>query len=88
MPILHEDLLISYEAFWTLSASRPIGFSGPGLIPFSEIAAYIRFRGINNTDIQDEIVENVRFLDKEYLSELKRIHDAEDKRREELKNGN
>lgn len=87
MPKLYEDLLISYEAFWTLSTSRPIGFAGPGLIPFSEIAAYIRYRGISNSDVQDEIVENVRFLDKTYLAEIKKSEDAEDKRKE-LKNGN
>lgn len=88
MPRLYDDLLISYEAFWTLSSSRPIGIAGPGMIPFSEIAAYIRYRGITDPDIQDEIVENTRTLDREYLAELKRINDREDAKKKASSNGN
>jgi hypothetical protein len=67
MPSLFEDLLLSWEAFWTLTNSRQIGFGGLGPIPFSEIAEYIRFRGIRNVDLQEAMIYNIRYLDNEFL---------------------
>lgn len=69
MPDLFEDLSTSWEAFWTLSMSRPLGFNGAGPIPFSEISSYLIFRNIKDYDIQDEIVKNVQFLDIQFLED-------------------
>jgi hypothetical protein len=68
MPKLYDDLLLSWEAFWALALSRPIGFGSYGAIPFSEIASYIYFRGIKNPDVQEEMLFHIRFLDGEYLN--------------------
>lgn len=65
-PELPDHLIMEWEAFWTLSNSRPVGF-GQGAIPFSEVLAYFQFMNITNVAEQEELLYLIRAMDAEYL---------------------
>ena len=54
-----------WQAFWTLSPSRPVGF-GVGAIEFSQIAAYANLFGFAGTELQD-LIRGITVLDNEFL---------------------
>jgi hypothetical protein len=54
-----------WQAFWTLSPSRPLGF-GPGAIEFSQIVTYGQAFGFAGSELQD-LIRGVTVLDNEFL---------------------
>lgn len=66
MPALRADLVIYWEAFQTLSASRQIGL-GIGAIPITEIVAYSTELGLEGEERAD-MLRFVRALDDEYIA--------------------
>jgi hypothetical protein len=58
-------LIDSWQAFFLLSQSRPMGWS-IGAIPLSEIAAYVGLFGAPAGDVE-LFVAQIRALDQEFL---------------------
>ena len=62
-----------WEAFQTLSPSRPSSLTGAGPIQLSEIRAFCAIRGIEDPEEVADIVLFVRTLDLEYLGWVSRL---------------
>ncbi len=52
-----------WEAWWTLSADRPIGFGGAGPIPFQAIDRYADRFGISDPDEFNSFVALIAAMD-------------------------
>jgi len=63
-PDCPEGLDLAWEAFLDLSATRPVGFSGPSAIPYAEIAAWCSLTG---NDLSPTEVELIKAADRHYL---------------------
>ena len=57
----------TWEAFWTLSTERQMGFGALGRIPFRAILEYARAYGLTGTDALDRLVHLVMAMDREFL---------------------
>jgi len=75
-PILKPELLIFWDAFTTLSASRVYSlkfgpkdtqYIGPNAIGFSEIAEYMNELGMNNTEQRFRLIRIVQKMDAAYI---------------------
>ena len=75
-PVLYADLIMDYEAFIILNASRSIGMS-EGSIPLSEIYAYMQIFEIDDYSQRKLFLKRIRFLDRVYLEF---VHESNAKR--------
>lgn len=66
-PILFDELAPFWEAFTILTQSRPAAFSGQSPIPLSEVAAYCDLFGFAGKHEREEMVREVRRIDRIYL---------------------
>ncbi|MGQ0664603.1 MAG: phage tail assembly chaperone [Pseudomonadota bacterium] len=70
-PALGAGDLAYWDAFNALSGSRPFGpLGGAGPIPFSELAVWLRFEGIDDADEREEYLMLIRAMDDEYLKHV------------------
>lgn len=52
-----------WDAFWLLSNGRTRAFNGSNPIALSEILAFLDFKGIRDSDTQEEYIELIRRMD-------------------------
>lgn len=65
-PTLYPDLVLDWEAFWTISSSRQIGMS-LGSIQISEVLAFMEMFGIDDYDQRKAMLRRIQVLDSAYL---------------------
>jgi len=65
-PDVPMGLDLYLTAFWELTTCRQPGFSGPGPIPWAEIAGYAVAMGLDERQF-DDLVYYIRVLDVAYL---------------------
>ena len=66
-PLLFQDVVYVYEAFFIVSAGRQYNESGPQPLLLTEILAYLNDRGIVEREERDEVLHYFRVLDAKYL---------------------
>ena len=65
-PELHEDLIIYWNAFFTLVWSRPIGMA-IGYIPLSEITQYALILGYDDMESLERFIYLIQSMDEVYV---------------------
>lgn len=78
-PELFSHLNWVWEAFGELNYRRGVSMSGPVPITMSDIEAYSRFRGIHSLHERDRLLNYLRVLDQEWMTN----HYTDQKRRGE-----
>lgn len=66
-PQLYEDLILDWQAFLTISASRPQGLSGIAPLPLTEILAYAKIYDITDGEELQHFVTRIRLMDRLYI---------------------
>lgn len=61
-------LSFTWDAFFVLGSDRPIGFAGPGRIPFTAICAYADRYGIRDVDAFERFRHLVMAMDRTYIA--------------------
>lgn len=69
-PRLHEDLVETYDAFWSLSRPMVPGAVGP--IPMTEIVAWLDLHGVDDRDERIDFAEAVHAMDVVFISHMNR----------------
>lgn len=69
-PAVPGHLVFYWDAFWELSADRPLGFSGVGRIPFTALDAYATRYGLTGPDAFDRFRQIIRAMDAAFRAEL------------------
>jgi hypothetical protein len=62
-PRLFEDLIPAWNAFWTLSRSRTVGFNGVNPIALSEIESYCRLQSITDPEERLLLIRYIQHMD-------------------------
>ncbi|WP_157091541.1 phage tail assembly chaperone [Methylobacterium nodulans] len=70
-PELPELAQVAWDAFWDLTAERPLGFGAVGAIPWSTIAAWADRHGIRCGDQFARLKRLVMALDRRWLEHLR-----------------
>ncbi len=60
------ELHAVWDTFWDLDSCRPMGFSGPGRIPWTAMLAHASLHGYSR-DVFDFLWELIRAMDAAYL---------------------
>lgn len=79
-PALNKWVLNYWAGFHLLNASRPLGPSGVGPIPLSEIVAYCEMFQVDDMDERERFVTMIRALDAAYLKRQAEKREAERKK--------
>lgn len=69
-PELHDWSLWVWDAFWLCGAGRPIYDGSIGMIPLTEIVAYVVLDRVSGTEQRQYLVRMIRALDTFYRSKI------------------
>lgn len=71
-PVLAEEVMPAWRAFWALSSDRQIGFGGAGPIQFTSLDRYAARYGIDGVDEFDRFTTLIRAMDGVFLERMSR----------------
>lgn len=77
---VHLDLIWAWNAFWRLSASRPVGFNGPLRITIGEIKAYADLHGFIPAKAR-ELLLYIDALDARWMKHVEELREEEMEKR-------
>ena len=67
-PELFPHLYWVWDAFGELNYRRGVSMAGPVPITMADIEAYARYRGINSQEERDRLLNYLRILDQEWMT--------------------
>jgi hypothetical protein len=81
MPLVMPYARWAWDAFWRLSAVRPINEQGPQPILISEILAFCELTGITEAGYRDDLLHIVLTLDRMFIDHAIRRREEARRRR-------
>lgn len=69
-PRLHEWLSWYYDAFWMINSGRRIHQGSVGMVPLTEMVAYLELYAVEEIEARQLFVKTMRALDSVYVKQV------------------